>query len=360
MNPDHEPEDWDSSDERQKRIRHEKIDNWLTLLLREPPLDSFIRNIDTPGLISISCIYRKSAEVIRENSPQINELYTLFDFTRIFKSVKDTKVIRDCLEHFEPQTVILESTLFENLPSDLLSSFLSYSPQKLIILIEGLNQQFLIKRFKSPELRFEHPPSWIAVNDSALALNSILQSATNLESLELCNCPIDDFTVTAFGFLCLEKLFLYNVNFHCRKINALISNLTNQQFMKSLVLRFKGPFQPKTLSFLVQLMKRIQKIPLESLEISISNDFYKIDNIILIPSLKFLRINIVKDTSIQTINYVEKAIATRSNIKYEIHGFSPIQCKRMNLTGELFNIYFNRLPHAVGSWGPWWRSPRRC
>lgn len=65
-------------------------------------------------------------------------------------------------------------------------------------------------------------------------------------------------------------------------------------FMKTLILRYVGNFQPETQLFYAQLMKRIQGLPLESLEISISNDFFKIDNIILILSLKFVRININK------------------------------------------------------------------
>lgn len=352
MNSNQEDNNWETDEETQERLRHEKIDYCLTLMLRETSLDVFRKNISFHDLISICCVYERAAEIIRDSVPQIDELYTLFDFYKVFESVQDSKSIRDCVNHFKPQTVILQSTPFKELPSDLLGSFSLFSPQKLIFRIKSFNQQFLIKRFRAHEIRLEFPKSWIDFDQSALALNSILQSTFNLESLELFDCPVDDFTVTAFGYLCLERLLLCNVDLRCRKIDTLNANLTKQMFMKSLILRYNDKFQPQTISFFVQLMQGIQSLPLESLEVSINNEFFRIDNIIQIPSLKFVRININQDTSIQTINHIEQIIASRLDIKYIIHGFSPIRHNNGNLTGISFNIYFNRLPNATGSWGP--------
>lgn len=353
MNPEHESEDWETDEERQNRLRHETIDYCLTLMLGEPPLDVFRQNISLHDLISICCTYQNSAEIIKKTVPKISELYNLFDFDKIFESVQDSKLIRDCVNHFKPQTIIFQSTPFRELPSDLLGSFSLFSPKKLIIRIKSFNQQFLIKHFRAYELRFEYPKDWILFDQSAFALNAILQSTIHLESLELFNCPIDDFTVTAIDHLCLLKLTLCNVNFQCRGFDTLIKHLAKQMFMKNLVLRFDGNFQAKSHPFFSELMNHIQNLPLETLEISISNDLFKIDNIISIPSLKFVQINIVESTSIQTINHIEQIIAARSNIKYKIHGFSPIQFNNENLTGISFNIYFNRLPNATGAWGPW-------
>lgn len=353
MNSDHELEDWESDDERQNRLQHEKIDHCLTLMLREPSFRVFKENISFVDKISICCIYENSAKVIRESVPQIKELYTLFDFNKTFNSVQDSKLIRDCVNHFKPQTIILQSTFFKNLPSDLLGSFSLFSPQKLIIQIGGFNQQFFIQRFRAHELRFEYLKSWNNFDQSTLALNSILQSTFNLELLELFNCSIDDLTTTVFGYLCLEKLALCNVTLRCRRIDTLISNITKQMFMKTLILRFNKIFDTDLKSFFSQLINGIQNLPLETLEISISNDFYEIDNITLIPSLKTVRINIVEGTSIRTINHIEQIIGENLDIEYKIHGFSPIQLNNGNLTGISFNIYFNRLPNATGHWGLW-------
>lgn len=344
--------DWETDEEKENRLRQEKIDNCLALMLREPPLDVFRKNISFCDLISICCIYKNSADIIKKTVPKINELHTLFDFYKIYESVQNSEVIRNCVNHFRPQTVILQSTPFKDLPFDLLGSFSLFTPQKLVFRIKSFKQQFLIRQIKAEEIRYEYSKSWINFDSSASALNSILQSTVNLGSLELFNCPIDDFTVTALGYLCLEKLKLCNVHLLCREIGSLIENLTKQMFMKTLSLQYTGKFQPQTLSFLTQLMQSIQNLELESLEISIDDEFFRIDNIIRISSLKLVRINIIEDTSIQTVNYIEQIIGSRLNIKYEIHGFSPIQIGNTKLSEFSFNMYFNRLPNATGLWGP--------
>lgn len=317
-------------------------------MLREPPLKVFRKNISIRDMVSISCSYEKSAKIIKETVPQINELYTLFDFNKVFNTLGDSKLIRECINHFKPKTVILQSTLFENLPSDLLGSFSLFTPQKLIIGIKGFDQQFLITRFRAHELRFEYPKSWNNFDKSALALNSILQSVIDLESLELFNCSIDDFTVTAFGHLCLLNLTLNNVNLQCGETNTFVEYLTRQTFMKNLVLRYDENLLTEFHPFFSRLVNNIHELRLESLEISVSNNFFEIDNIISIQSLKSVQININGETSFQTINYIGQIISARPDIQFKIHGFSPIQPN----DEHSFIEYFNRLPNAIGSWGP--------
>lgn len=323
---------------------------------REPPMNTFIKNLSISDKVSISCVYKGTATVIRNLDPRIKKLYTEFDFSQIYDGILQTSLIRQCLWHFKPKIAKFNSKLSAKLPVDLLTAFTLYAPHELVIRLEAFSQQFLVSTFPIDikKLRYEHSERWNIHDHAALPLISILQSATKIDSLELIECFIDDFAATAISKLCLENLTLCEVQIRCTEIDLLIMYLTRHNFMKNLKLRYYKTLQPNVHSFLTQLINQTYRMSLESLEVSISNDYYQIHAITLSQTLKNVRINIDTFSSRFTIDTIKETIRTRPNISFEIHKYYPVgeSFRFHSMNGRVDNealigTFFDEYPNVI-------------
>lgn len=258
-NNQNEEGDWETASEKHLRIQHENVDRYLTLLLREPSMNTFPKNLDLADLVAISCIYKKTANIIRNLFPKIEKLYSTFDFNQIFDNIRETSRVRECILHFRPHSIIIGSKLTCNLPVDLLHAFILFEPYELTIQIRGMNQQFLVSLYPLDikKLRFECPNK---LDKGALSLNSLLQSMTKIESLELIGYGINDFTAITIGNLCLEELILNDVRINCKEIDILVMYLSRQRFLKNLKLRYIKEFYLKERLFFGKVMKKIKNV----------------------------------------------------------------------------------------------------
>lgn len=351
MNNQEEEDDWETASEKRSRIRNDTVDNLLTLMIREPSMTVFKENLNLSDLVATSCTYKKTSNVIRDLFPQIEELHNTFDFNRVFNCIKRSDLVRECILHFRPNSVIISSTLTCNLPTDLLQAFTLISPYELTIQIKGINQQFLVSSYPLDigKLRFECSNKY---GKTTRPLNSLLQSMTKIESLDLFYCGIDDFTGTAIGKLCLQDLILSDVRIDCAEIDILVRYLSRQTFMTNLKLRYFKKFQYKERLFFGKLMRKIKNMSIKYLEVSVNNDFFEINDIISTPSLNKVRINFDTTSSTNIFNYIKNVIVTRSEVHFEIFRFRAsvnaprffpynVQNDNGKLIGTLFDDFKN-------------------
>lgn len=334
--------------------QHENTDSFLSLMECERPPKKSLECISIQGLIELCCTHKISSDLIGKLDPRINELYTLLDLNKIYGDAINTKGVGECVNHFKPSTVIVQSSFFDGLPVDFLSSFLFFSPKKLIIQILAPDQQFLVYDTETREIRFEHPDD--DLNRSTKALNSVIQSSYVLETLELINCKLNEVTVILFYELYLKNLTLCNVKLSCWNfsIESLAFFITRRS-MENLILRFHKKFGPDLQLLFTRVMDRTHvKMNLKSLEISISDEFFKIDNIGLIPSIKSVRINIINGTSPKTMNYIKKITVANPEINFKIHGFTFNQDDNEKSAEMFFNKRFQHLTNVTSEWGRWY------
>lgn len=322
----YEEEDWESDSEKRRRIEHKKVDMQLALMSREPSMDIFSKGLDISDKISISCIYENTAEIIRKQEPEIEKLYTEIDFNKIFKGELKRSLIRQCLVHFKPKKVILTTDMINRLPVDLFDAFTSWAPYELILKNEGFDQQFLmnIVPTKVIKLTYIHSKPGNTYDKAALTLTSMLQNMTNIESLNLIDCYIDDFAAVAIGKLCLEDLTLSNIQVQFSDIEILVRYITRQSFMKELRIRYLTIFPPNIRSFISQLINQIHRMSLKFLELPINNQIFVMDNIIRTPTLENVQINFEIYSSSDIINHIRRIISARPDISFEIHQYMEI------------------------------------
>lgn len=318
----------------------------------EPRLGIDIRDINIRDLISLCLSEEILSRLGRLFDPRIDELYTSLDLNKIYGHELDTIMVEKCVNHFTPQTVIIRSPMLDKLPVDLLSSFCSFAPKKLIIRLRNSDQQFLIHHFKIREIRIEHQKNY-HWSSPTKALNSILQSSVNLDNLEVVNCSFDVITVASFNQLYLRNLTLCDAELSCMEGVILAHYITKSFFMETLILRYNEEFSTMLQLFFNQVMYLIPKMKLKSFEISINDGFFKIDNINLIPSLKSVRVNIIEGTSLKTMNYIKKITVANPDINFQVHGYTFNQGDE-KFSETSFNKRFQKLANVTFKWTPWW------
>lgn len=336
--------------QKQFHPQHGGVDSHSSWMMREPQFEAFIKNIDIRHLIALCCSHKISSDTIREFDPRINKLYTKFDFDRIYRDTLNTKMIKECVNHFKPQKVILKSSYFNELPTDLFDAFSSFSPKKLIIRILNFNQQFLIHHFEVQEIEIYLSAIRSDQNRSTNALNSILHSANDLNTLKVVGGGFDNITVAILGYLNLKNLTLCNVELKCSEIDIFVGYITKSSSMEVLILYYCKEFQPSLQLFFNQLMNRIHETRLKSLEISICDKFFRIENISLIPYLELVQINIIDGTSLKTLNYIKKITVANPEIDFEIHGCNMLEQYDLETAKILLNKRFQNLANVTYDW----------
>lgn len=162
---------WENVNERAVRLQHEKFEKALVLMVREPPMETFFRNVDIKAVIGLCCNLEQVAEILKCRLPQVVTFYDEFDFESIYDNVIDTRTVRSMMDHFKPKTISLGSSLGVKLPYDLLNAFTLHSPKKCISKIRGFGQNFLIQQLKMEEVHIENLYS----ENSSFATNAILE-----------------------------------------------------------------------------------------------------------------------------------------------------------------------------------------
>lgn len=328
--------DWETATERENRIHHEFYEQSLILMMREPPLEIFYQSLNIEAMINLCCTFEDIAEILKYREPQIAELYNIFDFESVYERVDDAGVVRSIMNHFKPKKVLLGSAIGRNLPIDLLRAFTLNSPRILMVKLRGFGQRLIQKTCKFEEVYIENS----IYDNSAEAVNAILQSSRKLEKIEIVNGRINDITSTILSSLGLELFTLKHVEIQSCDIESFVSNITKQAFMKHLCLRY---FEKIDQNFISALLNEINSMNLISLEISLGKSLTNMGNIKGMSSLKFIRLNIEEHTPSLLMQELRNLIIERPDVIFNIY----VYCSCGNQDAELPREHFNEFENVA-------------